>query len=194
MIKASYSDKELVTDILYKAFTNIKKDNSITFIVKQDAKKNKRLRFLMEYLFLTSFEFGEVFISNNKKACLLIKFPHLQKNTLKNSYWKLLLIIKTIGFINVLKVLKRERELNKHHIKTPHIHPIIMGVSNEYQNRGIGVRLIKEVLMHFKNNKLPCIIETTTEENLKLYKKFGFKIVRETHSLNYPLFFLRKDF
>ncbi|KAB1158706.1 GNAT family N-acetyltransferase [Tenacibaculum aiptasiae] len=194
MIKASFSDKELVTDILYSAFVNIKKDNSISFVVKQDSKRNKRLRFLMEYLFLTSFEFGEVFISDNKKACLLINYPHLQKTTLKNSYWKLLLIIKTIGIFNVFKILKRERELNKNHIKTPHIHPIITGVLNEHQQKGIGVRLIKEVLLHFKNNQLPCIIETTTKENLKLYKKFGFKIVRETHSLNYPLFFLRKDF
>mgnify|MGYP000126705508 CR=1 FL=1 len=194
MIKASFTDKELVTDILYKAFVTIEIDNSISFVVKQDAKKNKRLRFLMEYLFLTSFEFGEVFITNNKKACLLINYPHLQKATFKNCYWKLLLIFKTIGFNNVLKVLKRERELNKHSISTPHIHPIIMGVSKEYQNKGIGVRLIKEVILHFKNNKLPCIIETTSKENLRLYKKFGFKIVRETHSLNYPLFFLRKDF
>lgn len=69
-----------------------------------------------------------------------------------------------------------------------------MGVCKEHQGKGTGVRLIKEVFAYYKDNKLPCFIETTTESNLKLYKKFGFKIVKESYDLNYPLFFLRKDF
>lgn len=194
MLKATIKDKELITEILYQAFVDITIPNSINFVVKQDIKRKQRLRFLMEYLFLTTIEFGDVFISDNKKACVLITYPHLQKTTIKNIVLKIKLALKTIGLTNVFEVLKREQQLSKQHIKTPHIHPIIMGVTKKHQGKGTGVRLIKEVFNFYKDNKLPCILETTTASNLKLYKKFGFKIVKESNDLNYPLFFLRKDF
>ncbi len=119
---------------------------------------------------------------------------YIQKTTIKNIFLKIKLVVKTIRISNLFKVLKREQQLNKHHIKTPHIHPVIIGVYKEHQGKGTGVRLIKEVFNFYKDNKLPCILETTTASNLKLYKKFGFTIFKETNDLNYPLFFLRKDF
>ncbi len=194
MLKATIKDKELVTEILHEAFVDITIPNSINFVVKQDEKRNQRLRFLMEYLFLTTLEFGNVFISDNKKSCALIAYPHLQKTTVKNIFWKLQLVFKTIGLSNVLKVLKREKQLKKYHIKTPHIHPVIMGVTKEHQGKGTGVRLIKEVFNFYKDNKLPCILETTTKNNIKMYEKFGFYIFEKSTNLKYPLYFLRKDF
>lgn len=194
MLKATIKDKELITEILYQAFVDITIPNSINFVVNQDEKRKKRLRFLMEYLFLTTIEFGDIFISDNKKACVLISYPHLQKTTIKNIVLKIKLALKTIGLTNVFKVLKREQQLSKQHITEPHIHPVIMGVTKAHQGKGTGVRLIKEVFNFYKDNKLPCILETTTEENIKMYEKFGFKIVKESNDLNYPLFFLRKDF
>ncbi len=87
MRKATLKDKELITEILHQAFVDITIPNSINFIVKQDEKREKRLRFLMEYLFLTTIELGEVFISDNKKACILISYPHIyKKQQLKISF------------------------------------------------------------------------------------------------------------
>lgn len=194
MIKANYKDKGLVIDILYHAFVNITIPNSINFVVKQDKQRKKRLRFLMEYLFLKALDFGEIYISNNKKACILLLYPHKEKNTFQNILRDSKLAFTTIGILNMYKVLKREYQLKKHHIKEPHIHPLIMGVQEAYQGKGLGVRLIYEVLDKYKGNKLPCIIETTTKSNLKLYKKFGFYIFNQTTDLGYPLYFLRKDF
>lgn len=68
MRKAAIKDNELITEILYQAFVDISIPNSINFVVKQDLKRKQRLRFLMEYLFLTTFEFGDVFIADNKKT------------------------------------------------------------------------------------------------------------------------------
>ncbi|CAL2104234.1 GNAT family N-acetyltransferase [Tenacibaculum sp. 190130A14a] len=194
MIKASIKHKELVTDILYSAFVGITIPNSINFVVKQDKHRNKRLRFLMEYLFLKALDFGEVYISNNQNACILLHYPHKEKTTLKTIGRDCKLAFKTIGLIRVYKVLKREYQLKKHHVKEAHIHPLIMGVKKDYQGKGSGVRLIYEVLNEHSTNKLPCILETTTKSNLKLYKKFGFYIFNETTDLGYPLYFLRKDF
>lgn len=194
MIKASIKEKELVVDILYNAFVGINFPNSINFVVKQDIHRNKRLRFLMEYLFLKAINSGEVYISNNKKACILLHYPHKEKTTFNSALQDFKLVFKTIGISNVYKVLKRERQLKKYHLKEAHVHPLIMGVKKEHQGKGTGVRLIFDVLRTHQTNKLPCILETTTKSNLKLYKKFGFYIFNETTDLGYPLYFLRKDF
>lgn len=192
MYKATLQDRSCVVNILHSAFEPIKIPNSINYVVKQDKKRRKRLRILMEYLFDTSFLFGEVFLSDNRKACILVQFPHKKKVTLKTIKWDLRLAFKCIGFSNIFKVLKRELALKKYHIKDPHIHPIIMAANHEDKGKGFGVRLIMELKKYYENNKLPIIIETTTKENLKLYNKFGFKIFKETHDLDYPLFFLKR--
>lgn len=194
MIKASIKEKELVVDILYNAFVGINFPNSINFVVKQDIHRNKRLRFLMEYLFLKAINSGEVYISNNKKACILLHYPHQERITFNSALQDFKLVFKTIGVSNVYKVLKRERQLKKYHLKVAHVHPLIMGVKKEHQGKGTGVRLIFDILRAHQTNKLPCILETTTKSNLKLYKKFGFYIFNETTDLGYPLYFLRKDF
>lgn len=189
---ATNKDKDIVIDILHSAFVDIKIANSINFVVKQDKKRSNRLRYLMEYMFNLCFKFGEIFLSDNNKGCILLMFPHRKRVSLETILWDIKLAFKTVGLENVVKVLKRESQLKKHHLKEPHIHPLIMGVRKEYQGTGVGPRLIVELLKHYDNNELPVVIETTTDSNLKLYKKFGFKIFKETNDLDYPLIFLQK--
>ena len=191
---ATQKDKNLTAQILHSSFINVTIANSINFVVKQDKKRSRRLLFLAEYMFYIAYTFGEVYISDNENACLLIVYPHNKRITYKTIWWDIQLAIKTIGISNIPKILRRENQLKKHHISEPHIHPLVLGVSQEMQGKGIGPRLIKEVFEYHKHNTLPCIIETTTKSNLKLYKRFGFTVFKETHEFNYPLYFLRKNF
>ncbi len=191
MIKATKKDKELIVDILTSAFEPITIPNSINFVVKQDSKRNERLKVLMEYLCDNSLLFGEVFLSDNRKACTLIQYPHTKKITLQTVLWDFQLALKCIGLSNVVKVLKREITLKKHHSKEPHIHPMILGTYSEERGKGHGFRLIKQLQEYYKDTTLPVIIETTTKENLNLYEYFGFKIFKETSELQYPLYFLK---
>ena len=48
MLKATYNDKELILDILCKSFD---KNNSVNYVVRQDKKRKKRIRVLMDYSF-----------------------------------------------------------------------------------------------------------------------------------------------
>ncbi|WP_408028837.1 GNAT family N-acetyltransferase [Tenacibaculum xiamenense] len=193
MIKATKKDKELIVDILTSAFEPITIPNSINFVVKQDAKRRERLQVLMEYLFNNSLRFGEVFLSDNRKACALIQYPHTKKITLQTVLWDFKLALKCIGLMNVVKVLKRELALKKYHTKEPHIHPMILGTYSDERGKGHGFRLIKNLQEYYKDSTLPVIIETTTKENLDLYQYFGFEIFKETSELQYPLYFLRKN-
>lgn len=192
MVICNRQDEKRAVEILYSAFVNITIENSVNFVVKQDSKRNKRLYFFMKYLFKRTLIKGQVFISDDSKAVLLVEFPKKNINLYNLLILDIMLIFRTIGIDNIFKVIKREYIIKKNHIKEPHIHPIILGVKKEYQNKGIGVKLINEVFHYFSDSNLPIIIETTTLNNIKLYQYFGFKVIKSTTSLGFPLIFLKR--
>lgn len=191
MRKATIKDKKLVSEILVSAFSSLTDDSSINLVVKQDEKRIERLQILMEYLFETAISFGEVFISDNNKACILLKFPHTEKVTLKTIRLDLKLAFKCIGIERVFAVLKRERIAKKNYPKEPHIRPMIMGVKKDFDGKGTAARLMMEVRNKFKNTELPVIIDAASENNARLYQKFGFRLIKQEDALGFPIYFLR---
>ena len=188
---ASITDKNLVADILVSAFLPLKEENSINLVVKQDKKRVERMRFLMEYLFEKAFNFGEIYISNNNKACILLAFPDKEKTTLKTLLLNIQLAYKCIGFERVLTVLKRQKIVQQKYPKGEYILPLIMGVTNNCKGNGTAARLMIEVNNHYKNNKLPVIVDAASKKNVRLYQKFGFKVFKEENTLGFPIYFLR---
>jgi len=191
LVKANSKDKEAVIDILTSAFAPLTEENSINLVVKQDDKRIQRMRILMGYLFERAMLFGEIFISDNKKACLLIKYPHKEKVTLKTILLDIQLAVKCIGIERVYSVLKRQQIAKRNYPKEKHIRPMIMGVKKEIAGKGSAARLMIQVKNHHKDNQLPVIIDAASEHNVNLYKKFGFRVTRKEESLGFPIYFLR---
>ncbi|UMB52917.1 GNAT family N-acetyltransferase [Lutibacter sp. A64] len=191
MRKATDIDKQLVSEILVSAFSPLKEKNSINLVLKQDKKRIERMQLLMEYLFERSIRFGEIYISDNNKACILLKFPHQEKTTFSTLLLDVKLIFKCIGFKRVFKVLKRQLIAARYYPKEKHIRPVIMGIKKEYDGSGTAARLMLEVKKHLKNNQLPVIIDAASEKNVKMYQKFGFKIQKKEDVLGFPMYFLR---
>ncbi|SDW17853.1 Acetyltransferase (GNAT) domain-containing protein [Lutibacter oricola] len=188
---ANYTDKNLVAEILVSAFLPLKGENSINLVVKQDEKRVERMKILMEYLFEKAFNFGEIYISNNDQACILLSFPYTEKTTLKTICLDFKLANKCIGFNRVFKVLKRQQKVKHNYPKGKYIIPLIMGVTNECKGNGTAARLMLEVKNYHKKNKLPVIVDAASKKNVKLYQKFGFKVFKEDKSLGFPICFLR---
>jgi hypothetical protein len=189
--KATKADKQLVSEILVSAFSPLEESSAINLVVKQDGKRIERMYILMEYLFEMAMLFGEIYISDNGKACLLIKYPHKEKITLKTIGLDIKLSFKCIGIERVLGVLKRQRITNKNSPKEHFIKPMIMGSKNEAIGKGTAGRLMIEIKHHFKDNKLPVLINAASEDNVKLYQKFGFKLIKTEENLGFPVYYLR---
>ncbi|HEY5391120.1 MAG TPA: hypothetical protein VIJ57_03310 [Hanamia sp.] len=58
MVKACYEDKEFIVDILVHSFYD---NRSVNYIIKQDRKKDERIKKLMKYSFDLCHYFGDVF-------------------------------------------------------------------------------------------------------------------------------------
>lgn len=63
--------------------------------------------------------------------------------------------------------------------KTP---SLAMSVDNEYQKRGIGTSLLKNMIEFLKENNYKKVSLSVQKENyaVRLYKKVGFKVTTET--------------
>jgi len=98
MIKANYNDKSLVVDILSKSFATNK---SVNFVAQQDSKRLDRIKVLMEYFFEICNMFGEVYLSEDRKACALILYPDKKSTNLKSIYWDTKLAFNCIGITRI---------------------------------------------------------------------------------------------
>lgn len=189
MIKAKYSDKNLIVDILTNSFDT---NQSVNYIVKQDQKRVQRVSLLMDYSFEVCYLFGDVFLSNDKKACALVIYPDKKKTTLKSILLDVKLILSSVGLKNIKKAIARESMINKIQSKELKYYLWFIGVDPEYYNKGIGSILLDEIIEDSEHKKRPIYLETSMLKNLPWYEKFGFQIYHEL-DLSYKLFFLKRE-
>lgn len=188
MKKASYNDKNLIVDILTKSFDT---NQSVNYIIKQDKKRIKRINSLMDYSFEICNLFGDIFLSDDGKACALVLYPDKKKSTLQTIMLDLKLIFTSIGIENIKKTLLRESMIIKAQPKELMYYLWFIGVDPECQNSGIGSELLNEVIEDSRLKQRAIYLETSTLRNLPWYEKFGFKIYYEA-DLGYKLFFLNR--
>lgn len=189
MRRANYKDKNLIIDILTQSFES---NQSVNYVVNQDEKRVNRIRALMDYSFEVCSLFGDVFISDNKKACALVVYPDRKKTTVKSMLLDIKLIIQCIGAKNVMKALSREALVKKIQPKIAMTYLWFIGVGTTDQNKGLGSGLLQSIIEHSTQNDRPIYLETSTVRNLPWYSKFGFEVYSE-QDLSYRLYFLKRD-
>lgn len=189
MRHADHKDKRLVVDILSESFDSNK---SVNYVVKQDAQRKDRIRSLMEYSFNVCLDSGEIWISDDNLACALLLFSEKKTTTLRSILWDLNLAINAIGLTRIFEVLKRESQIKQNHPKDPFTYLWFIGVDPQAQKRGVGSKLLNEVIDMNRKKERPIYLETSVTNNLAWYKKFGFEIYHKV-KLNYELFLLRKE-
>jgi GNAT superfamily N-acetyltransferase len=185
---ANYDQKPLIIDILAKSFES---NQSVNYIIKQDKKKEKRIRALMEYSFDMCYLFGDIYLSDNEKGCALVLYPEKAKTTLMAIWLDIKLIFSSVGIGNIKKTMERESLIKRIHPKELMYHLWFIGVDPMCQQTGIGTELLKELIADSKLKGRPLYLETSTLKNLPWYHKLGFMIYHEAE-LSYKLFFLKR--
>ena len=55
----------------------------------------------------------------------------------------------------------------------------IIGVATVYQGQGYGGMLLRALIEKSDGDGLPVYLETETERNVNMYKRFGFEVIKE---------------
>lgn len=189
MIKATYTDKPLIVDILTQSFADNK---SVNYIIKQGKYKNLRIQELMNYSYNLCSRFGKVYVNNGSKSCALVMFPDKKRTSLRTVLWDIQFIFKSIGIGNVKKALQREALIKKNHPHTPFTYLWFIGTAESEQGKGFATELMQQILSDSEKENRPVYLETSTLKNIPWYEKFGFKIY---HGLDfgYKLYCMRRE-
>ena len=78
----------------------------------------------------------------------------------------------------------------------PYIHLFIIGVSQEFQGKGFGGKLLRAVIEKSETERKPIYLETQKEENVGLYEKFGFSVKKKIilpEPLNLPMWLMVRN-
>ncbi len=187
MIRANSHDKAHVVHILEQSFAT---NPSVNYSLPQDTRRAERLRGLLAYSFEVCHEFGEIYLSDDRRACALLVCPEQKRTTWKAIKRDILLIVRSVGLSKVKALLDRESKIKTFHPSGLHYHLWYIGVLPEYQQQGIGTRLLQEIMALAKQKNRPIYLETSVPTKLTWYQKAGFEVF---HQLNfsYTLYLLR---
>lgn len=145
----------------------------------------------MEYSFDICNLFGDVFISDDRKACALIVVPDRKKVTVKSILLDIKMALSVTGLSNIKKAIIRESAIKKIHPAVPLYYLWFIGVEPSQQGKGIGSKLLNEIIQKgLSENKTICL-ETSTLKNIPWYEKHGFKTYREL-DFGYNLYCMKR--
>jgi ribosomal protein S18 acetylase RimI-like enzyme len=80
---------------------------------------------------------------------------------------------------NSERILASMELMDEHHPPEPHDYLFFLGTRPEWQSRGLGSALLREVLAGCDREGRPAYLEATTEGNRRLYRRHGFEVTGE---------------
>jgi len=84
-------------------------------------------------------------------------------------------VAKKMG--SVFKPLIEDRR--EHMAGCVYLYVLVFGVSTELQGKGFGRKLIDAAIEKSNREGLQIYLDTATEENMKMYEHFGFRLLRK---------------
>ena len=104
----------------------------------------------------------------------MAKWPDCQ-NSIPRGFEKIPTLL--FGRKSALRLFKFRSIWKKHDPKKPHWHIDPIGVLPEMQGKGIGSKLLTFFCNYIDKENVAAYHETDQEQNVRLYEKFGYKVV-----------------
>lgn len=176
IIQAQVEDKKNFVSILSEAFFE---DPQLRWMLNGNKKGfENRLKSLFNYLFESTLCDGEIYFTKNKKAVAAWQTPPKF-----NLSFRLILasirVIFELGIFTLIKIIKMESIFLKLRDKKNTYYLFLLGVSNEERGKGLSSQLIEFQIEKSKSNGYSLFLETSTEKNISIYQKKGFRVFHE---------------
>ena len=192
LYKIQKKDLKNAVDVLTNAFS----EESMWDEVFKDEDKN---RVLTEVMVRFCLKYGNVLSTSDNLEGVMAIAPHDKDMTALRVIRSgaFFLSMKISSEAKKMKVLSNAIEEAKKSLNLgPYIHLLIMGVSQEFQGKGFGGKLLRAVIEKAETEGKPIYLETQKEENVSLYEKYGFSVKKKIilpEPLNLPMWLMLRD-
>lgn len=148
-------------------------------IMPDKKKRLAQLQWWFTILIRYTQKYGDIYHTESNNGVALWLGPEKPiTNEIKIFSMGMILFPVKIGLRNFIRALNVSGQWDKEHKKMPrsHYYLMVIGVEPEYQQQGIGSRLMEEALKKADDEKLECFLETVTPEDVRFYKKHQFEV------------------
>jgi ribosomal protein S18 acetylase RimI-like enzyme len=92
-----------------------------------------------------------------------------------------------------LKTLSTDRAKNTG--GRPHVYLLLLGVRTAYRGKGLGAALLRTLIADCDKQGLPLYLDTETEENVRFYEHFGFRVIKRItlENLRLPMWEMMRE-
>lgn len=189
LYKLTKKDVKRASEVLAKAFSD---DPVWKTFMEDDPNRDTKLPLIFETPVRYALKYGEVYASSQNLEGIAAWLPH---DKAKMTPWR---ILRSGSFRSAIKigsklarkmdsvfsVLDEDREEN---LQAPYFYLSVIGVGPKFQGQGYGGQLIRKLLRQADEAGYPIYLETETENNVLMYEKFGFKVVKKIELPNLKL-------
>ncbi len=192
MIKAGKIHKERVTELLAEC---LDKNKTVNWIVKQDNKRSQRVRDLIDYSFEACIHSEQIYMTDSQDGVIICSLSDDKIPALQEAYLTARFIFQVCGMDGTGKALRREQYVTSFHPwDEEFIYIWFIAVDKAMQGKGIGSKMLLQVIDKSIKEKLPIYVETSDMGNLKFYQKHGFEVyhISEPEIFGFQLYFLRR--
>ena len=182
IIKLDKAQIKAAGEVLGRA---LKDDPVSVYDIPDKEKRHAVMKHVFQMTSCLGVKYGETHATSHNFEGIAVWIPYINKKFKE---------IINIGCLLKAKVYKLGREAGKrikpieeHNTKVHrefapgnHWYLQTLGVEPAHQGKGYGSLLMEYMLDKIDNtNPLPVFLETSTEINVKFYKRFGFEVVKE---------------
>ena len=192
LYKLKKKDIKKAADVLVDAYSEDPMLKKIfTDVDKRRIQFEVMLRYCMKY--------GNLFSPSDNFEGVMAIAPHDKDMTVWRTF-------RSGGFFLGMKIAsvaklmapttKLMEEAKKNLNLDSYIYLFIIGVSQELQGKGFGGKLLRAIVEKADIERKPMYLETQNEENVSLYEKYGFYVVKKINlpdPINLPMWLMVRD-
>lgn len=194
MRKAIKSDKEKVVKIICESFDT---NPHVSFIVKNDVKRTKRMQSMANYAFQFGLRRNGVFLTDDALGVAIIFENEKVKMNLYEYCLQLVLVFKCFTISRSFMVAKLESLIKKNRASdVDFLYLWFFGVADEALGTTNARDLMKFIFNLSLEQSLPIYLETSIKRNNIIYRRFGFEVykVLKTGKKDLTMWYMKRPY
>lgn len=141
--------------------------------------KNAAYRAVAEYMHDHSALQNGVYLSTDQAGVLLVHNVR-QKPPIVAALILKIKLLRSVGLRRSISVMKRNRYIRAHHPSDrKFLHVPYFGVEPGERGRGAAIELKNMLFRQSEEMGIPIYLETTQEQNKRVYERYGFRVFHE---------------
>ena len=133
-----------------------------------------------------------IVVDGNVRAVAILHQPGTHPPSLWTELGLLWRVVRRVGTRGLWRFISWSVILGRHHPTTAHYYLETLGVDPSFHGQGLGSAMLQEIVSRLDESGAEGVLETANDRNVVLYRRFGFRVVKEARILGARVRFMSR--